>query len=201
MGKSLWICALALTGLLAPSVLKADDITYNIDLTVGSGSIIGTITTNGDTGVLTAADLVGWSLAVNDGTPLLTLQGPTTGNNSDAVIVGSDLSATSTQLLFDFSGSEGSFLIGANSGSSYFCATSYESCSGGDVPPDITLNDLLTGTYTYESESGDVALGTAVPTVAAAEPPSWSLLLAGLGLLGMIEVMRRRKALGLAQAA
>ena len=85
----------------------------------------------------------------------------TGGNNSFADVLGSDLTATATQLLFNHSGTDlGFFQIGADDTSSWFCNSTGISCDGSDVPPDITLDDQLTGTSTYSPETGDQVIGT-----------------------------------------
>ena len=49
---------------LAVSVCKADDATYAVNLIFGSGSMVGTITTDGTDGVLNTSDIVSWNLTV-----------------------------------------------------------------------------------------------------------------------------------------
>jgi hypothetical protein len=58
---------LALLSLTAPLAVNAQSITYTVDRTVSAGSIKGTITTDGTTGVLTAANITGWDLDIFDG--------------------------------------------------------------------------------------------------------------------------------------
>ncbi len=80
---------------------------YNVNRAVGPGTLIGTIETNGATGVLASADIIDWNLTVDaDGIPATSgqLLGPISGNNSSITALdGSPLTATPTALFFDFS--------------------------------------------------------------------------------------------------
>ncbi len=80
---------------------------YSVSLVYTDGvSATGTITTNGNTGVLTAGDIVDWNLVLNDfNPPTFGLEGPLSGDNSGVLVTGSDLTATSTGLFFNFDSS------------------------------------------------------------------------------------------------
>jgi hypothetical protein len=82
----------------------ASNITYYVDQTVGVGNVTGFIVTDGTIGVLGASDIVNWNLLLNDGSTIFDLLGPLSGSNSQFGDSGSDLSASTTQMLFDFSG-------------------------------------------------------------------------------------------------
>jgi len=74
-------------------------ITYTFDLPVGSvGHIGGTLTTNGDLGTLDQSDILSWNFnVVGDGaTDTLT------DANSGVELLGTGLTATDTELSFDF---------------------------------------------------------------------------------------------------
>jgi hypothetical protein len=83
--------------------------TYSVDRVVGPGRISGTIQTNGNTGVLSAADIIDWNLTIDaDGDSATTgqLLGPLSGANSTVTLLfGSALTATPQGIFFDFSGS------------------------------------------------------------------------------------------------
>ena len=80
----------------------AEAAVFNLNRTIGGGSVVGTVTTDGTLGVLAQGNITDWSLALNDGSNTFTLLGPSSGNNSRLVVVGTALSATATQLMFDF---------------------------------------------------------------------------------------------------
>jgi hypothetical protein len=55
---------------------------YNVGQTVGSGTVTGSITTDGTIGVLSSNNILDWNLVVNDGTNTVNLFGPLSGSNS-----------------------------------------------------------------------------------------------------------------------
>ena len=66
-------------------------ITYNVNLPFGgTGSLVGTITTDGTIGVLSSSNILSWNLTLNDGSKI-TIQTPSTSTSN---WVGRDLSAT-----------------------------------------------------------------------------------------------------------
>lgn len=76
--------------------------TYVGNRLVGTGSADILITTDGTIGTLAAGDIIDWRITVKNGGDSYTLLGPLAGNNSALGLVGSGLSATSTDLLFNF---------------------------------------------------------------------------------------------------
>ena len=90
-----------LLSLLVPLSLNAMSITYDINRTVGSGSVVGTITTDGTLGTIGEASIVGFSLLLNDGIDSATISSATGAivNTTGT----SELSASSTELIYDFS--------------------------------------------------------------------------------------------------
>jgi len=153
-----------------------NNITYNVNLTFGSGSAVGTITTDGTIGVLTPTNIVNWNLTLNDGTKTGVL------TPSNTTISGSGLSATATTLLFDYStwGTQ----LGFSSSAGVLCFTDYTNCFPGGtglgtwsvsgdnlysfanasgVQPIATGGAPAThGTSTYVA-TGSVAAGTVIP--------------------------------------
>jgi len=83
-------CALALSvGAARASVV------YGVDLSVGAGSVTGTITTDGTTGTLSSGNITAWNLKLSDGSNTFVLQ-PSV--NDTALIFGTQTSATATGL-------------------------------------------------------------------------------------------------------
>jgi hypothetical protein len=186
----MWLITLALAATLVPTVAKADT-TYAVDETVGIGVVTGSITTNGTIGTLDSADIVNWNLVLNDGTnPTFDLEGPTSGNNSLIFMDGSDLTATATQLLFDFGGTDGGrftfFIIGGPD----ICYSTIVDCTG--TPVGVSLDTLTPNTHYVFTALSDTEAIAAVPgVVSTPEPSTIVLLLAGISLL---IVMRKRLA-------
>ena len=144
-------------------VSPPNPITYYINQQVGAGGVTGFIVTDGKTGVLTLADIVDWSLLLNNGESEFDLLGPLSGANSGAV-VGPDLSATPSQLLFNFSGA--SYLSFQNpsqqSGLSTLCfETSAVQCgfSGNGIVLQVGDQFESPGAQ-FTSETGTVVIAT-----------------------------------------
>ena len=76
---------------------------YEINLSVGAGSVTGVIETNGVNGELSPADLVDWNLLINNGERSFNLFGPLSGNNSQGLVSGPGFTASPTGLFLDFS--------------------------------------------------------------------------------------------------
>jgi len=194
MRKSLWLMALAVGALCAPTALRAGDITYTVDETVGGGSVTGFITTDGTIGTLGTSDIVNWNLVLNDGTnPTFDLN----GTNSQEQVIGSDLTATATQLLFNFGGTDGGnfdiespFLPFGNGPVICYEANSQFCQNGTPVPPG---NSIVLETLSPETDFVYTAglTGTqAIGSVATPEPGS--LMLLGTGLISFAGLRRRK---------
>jgi hypothetical protein len=142
----------------APTVAKAD-VAYAVDETVGAGSATGFITTNGTIGTLDSADILDWNLTLNDGThPPVDLEGPASGNNSLVFLIGSDLTATPTQLLFDFGAADGGRLQFYVSGGPIICYSTIVDCTG--TPVGISLDTLTPDTdFVYTA----LSISSAIP--------------------------------------
>jgi PEP-CTERM motif len=193
MKKALFLGAVA-AALTMASVGSAEAaIVYNINEQVGTGSIGGTITTDGTTGTLQVTNITSWNLLVSDGINSFDLN---PGNSGDQVI-GSILTANTTQLLFNFGAGAGTFFLpqylffqsplGANA--PYACFT--DSSTGACFHSSSIQLDPLAGTNSPTNPavqlSGEQVIGvTAVP-----EPATWTMLILGMGGLGA--AMRRRR--------
>jgi PEP-CTERM motif len=190
-GRSLTLVLLAL-GAVPPC--SATAITYYVNQTVGAGSATGFIETEGTIGVLDQADIFDWNLLLNDGATTFDLLGPRSGSNSQLEIDGSDLSATTTQLLFDFSGTDsGFFLIQSpttGNGNPGICLeTATANCEGPSAGVAVwTTNlNLDPAPPQFTDMSGLEVIGLAGPNVP--EPSALVLLGTGIALLGF----RRRR--------
>ena len=74
------------------------DIVYNVNLQVGTGSVTGTITTDGFIGSLVFGNITDWNLTLKEGF----LQSTLNPGNSGDFLAGPGLVASSTGLFFDF---------------------------------------------------------------------------------------------------
>ena len=169
---------------------NAAPIMYSVNQTLGAGSAVGTITTDGTIGTLASADIVAWSLTLNDGTNTVLVQNG--ANNSYAVITGGALTATSTDLFFNFSGPSSDFSIatpGANPAVwGQLCYTNFSNCWG---PAGVGVYNVGgDGQSVYISQAGSHVIATGGTSVVP-EPATLTLL--GLGLAGL-GFARRKKA-------
>jgi hypothetical protein len=154
--------ALALPTVVAA---QAPGTTYIVNQSIGNGSVVGQIVTDGRVGVLSASDIVSWNLNLNGvgASAVLT----STGGTSTVLFSGSDLTGTNTGLYFNFSGTDGGYLgiQGSQqiySGNKYICEnTSWSGCKPGA--------SVVPGSYTdptaqFAAESGTQELGAVGPS-------------------------------------
>ncbi len=176
---------------LACTAKANTNITYTLNDTVGFGAVTGTITTNGTLGTLATADIIDWNLMLTNGFgTTLDLTGPSAITPIEGVqVLGLGLTATSTNLSYDFNGT-GYFLIqenGLGNGGTYFCEAGFSqaTCFAGgesDFPGfAFSLNQQ------FQSRSGDISIGTSAGIASTVPEPSSVFLLSapvlGLGLL------------------
>jgi len=183
------LSAVLLVVLFASVLSFTSPITYTVNRTIGTGSVTGFIETDGTLAVLSPSNIVNWSLTLFAPTSSPTtydLFGPLSGNNSSVYISGSDTTASSTQLLFNFSGTDFGYLlfqygVGIHDGNHYYCAATFSGiCLQGEtVSPQYYTNGQNAG------RSGSVVIGTAFP-----EPSSLALL--GSGVLAAVGALRRK---------
>jgi hypothetical protein len=147
---------------LGAGACDAGDITYKINQPVGAGAVVGTIVTDGATGVLAKKDIVSWNLSVTGVGASTNL---TSAGGSAVVYEGGDLTATPTKLKFNFSGSDSGFLLfqatspGLFSGARYYCdnTTNFTCAAGASVVPE-SISDP---SHIFQPESGDQVIGVA----------------------------------------
>ncbi|MGA2233537.1 MAG: hypothetical protein ABSH22_21740, partial [Tepidisphaeraceae bacterium] len=114
------VCGLALAG-----EAKAGTV-YDVNLALGAGGIIGSITTDGHSGVIGASDIRAWNLigTGNGGSTIHVVNGSSNfdlGNNTavfNPTVGTPDLTADSQHIYFNFSATDGGYL-GFQNGSLY----------------------------------------------------------------------------------
>jgi hypothetical protein len=193
--KTNFLGAVATLALLSSAYpCTAAVITYEVSRTIGAGSVTGFIETDGTIGVLNTSNILDWNLKLNNGTNTFDLLGPLSGSNSAEQVVGADLSATATQLLFDFSGGDGYMILQAPtlfSGFNFWCAQGGTSIQCSNEPPGGTeiVNVFPAAANQFTDLSGTIALGTTgVP-----EPASWALLILGFAGVGFAGYRRSKE--------
>ena len=149
-------------------------IVYVVNDTTGTLSVTGTITTDGVIGVVHAADITGFSLNLT-GAPTTLTQA-----NSSWNLTGTALTATSTQLLFNFNDnvSGADFLVNGMTAASEIFDNYFD-----------TQVLIVGSTFEVSPRTGNdvIAAVAAVP-----EPSTWAMLI--LGFVGIGFMAYRRKA-------
>jgi hypothetical protein len=169
----------------------------NLGPDAGTGTITGTITTDGKLGILSAADVVNWNLELTTQTP----SGATTYDlaytSPGVEVSGQSLTATATALMFDFSGPAGDlFLLQTslnNNGLNYYCvATSTGTCFAGitDAPQSVwdgtgVVDQTVSGNQIIAIASSNEINPTPLPA-------TWTLMLGALGAIASL-LYRRKK--------
>jgi len=182
--RSVALSILVTAVMVSPSLLRADNITYNVDQTVGAGSVTGTITTDGTIGVLNAGgvidgpvgfagNLVGVNLILSDGTNTAPLSG------GIFTSLGGDLIASANDLSFDFGAPDGGGLALYSGYSNYSQLCFSTSCGGISI-----YNVGLDGQTVATSETGTQVIGTV--------PDASGLSLAGITALGILGAFRKK---------
>jgi PEP-CTERM motif len=189
--------ALALAAaVMGANVCNAGSVTYNVNLTIGTGSATGDIVTDGTIGSLTDANIVDWNLEVNEnnGTGTIDLVPGNSGLFDHTTV----LSATATQLVYDFSGSGLNFFYFVNTNSPPQYVVCFQGSANQCAGPTSGAGEALTYVNDvnndnpppqFTSLSGPQAIAT---TAAVPEAETYAMMLVGLGLVGL--AARRRSA-------
>lgn len=189
------LAAALLAGVAAAQPAAA--IVYDVNIVFGpSASVTGFIETDGTIGTIAAANIVDWTITLTS--PNLASGSPFTfshaGNRTE--ISGANVSATATDLLYDFaSPTYGYFILQDNlSTGNWLCIINDTGCYGGTgaqigwAPGGVNAEFLPgTGSYSFAAVSEAVAV-----------PEPGILALLGLGLVGM-GFARRNSAFGFAR--
>ena len=203
MRKSYLLAAVAAISLSALPAMAAT-IVYNVNQTIGSGSVTGTITTNGTIGILTKPDITAFNLH-------LTGSGGVTfdlDNSSAGVLVGNisdpfnpnagnqDLTADGTNIYFNFDGTDGGYFGFQQvfySGQHYWCNASqgqgFDCLVGKSVAP---VNFFDPSFQNVSATGNQIIASTGVIGGGVPEPAAWGMMLLGFGVMG--SAMRRRVA-------
>lgn len=168
--------AVAVMGLVLTVGVCRADITYDVNLAIGGDTLTGTIVTDGNLGVLGSGDIVSYALTFAGPEPGTDPNGPMNAN-----VTGNALSATASQLLFNFDASGFVYLSDVNNDIPRFvaCGPGYTQFCGG-----VGLGD---GGSQFTAESGTQVIGTA-----GTIPEPSSVLPIGIGVLALAGLRRRK---------
>ena len=167
--------ALAIGTVMASS---ASATTYNGTRSFDGATVSLSITTDGVIGVVATADILSWNVGITDTAGTADL----TPANSQQANFGTDLTATATQLLFNFSGGTGPFIfeetrIGDDG--PFYCVNSVGFCWGAGAPAEGASTQFGETPTDFVFQSGIQVLAVSATPL----PSTWTMLIAGfLGL-------------------
>lgn len=178
--------SICLTLALASAAVAAP-ITYSVSRTIGAGTVAGTIETDGTIGTLAGGNILNWSITLTS--PTLNGGSTDTFSGVGAILVGSGLVGSLTDLVFDFSAFASGFaLAGGSFGNGWCMASAGIACDGESTPAESIFYSNGGGPAETEARSGRVSIATA-----SAVPVPATLALVGAALLGAAGATRRRK--------
>lgn len=194
---------LFVASLLALGAGNAQAITYVGTRTVGDSIAQLSITTDDTIGTLARGNVYSWSITVTNGARTATIwfDGDSEDGNSRLDFSGSALSATATDLKFNFDAAANSYLAFAINdastpieayGSLWSVQTSGATTSFLRPEEVIRLGFVDSNPiYRNENRSGLVTLASIGGAGAVPEPATWAMMLAGFGMAGA--ALRRRR--------
>jgi hypothetical protein len=181
---------------LAFAATASQAATYVSSRTIGTSTANLSITTDDTLGTLIADNILDWSVVLTIGADTVSLFGPNSGDNSVMYFRGSALSATATNLVFDFT-VPGQNYLGFQStmgDRSVYCIQTVN-CFDQTPGEIVSLGNTFTN-FARVTRSGSVAFAS---TASVPEAATWAMLVAGFGVMGA--AMRRRRAVSTTIAA
>lgn len=181
--NKLLLAASAVATLAASSAASAA--VYVGSHTVGGGSLQLSITTDDTIGVLTAGNITDWTFTMANGGGTVTLN---SGNSTNTYFSGTALSATATDLFFDFGGTGHIQWDNFGPGNDAFCMDTPGAAFTCTASPP-SMNIYVNGTLDFSQPQGSYVLGSVAGAIP--EPGTWAMLI--LGFLGIGSAMRRSR--------
>ena len=190
------LCVLASSWCM--STIANAAIIYNVDRIIDAGTVTGSIETDGALGVLAEANITGWTLTLtapnlDGGSPDVIFLGSVLGSH---LISGAGLTATTTQLLFDFGLAGQHFLLisGNDTTQNFWCLeTANASCTGNGIGEHMGWPAGEVGGAQAAAQSV-VHTGNIVIAEVQSVPVPAAIWLFGSGLLGLVGMARQKKA-------
>ena len=150
----------------------------------------GTVTTDGNTGILSTSDIVGFNITLTAGGLMTNLSYPLTGGFYGTGPGTTAFTATAQGLFFDFSAPDvaGSAQFLAFDASNYLCFNAAAgNCSG--QPSSIATS--VSNVQLNFPQTGNIEIATSVSAVPL--PSTWGMMLMGLIGLGFIAYRQKSK--------
>ena len=166
--------------------------TYDGTLTIDGLTSTYSITTDGTLGALTGSNIASWGVTMSSTAGVVTF----TNGPGSLVFSGSSLSATTTDLLFNYGVSGVNYLI--------FCSFNCRHFLDFETNDGFADNAAMrfdNGTIVRVGQTSIQSIASRPGTIGAVpEPGTWAMMLLGFGAIGF-SMRRRRKAVGTAQLA
>jgi len=189
-------------GLALAGEAKAN-IIYDVNLTVGGGGVVGTVTTDGTFGVLIASEILAWNFTItgNGGATFNLVSGTSgveVGNITDPFNPNAgtpDLTADANHIYFNFDATDGGYLGFQTSplyeGENYWACGAFN--NNFDVAQGLSVVPVLYSdpSSIYEAESGDQIIASAATATASVPDLAGTMPLLGLSL-GALAALGRR---------
>lgn len=172
---------------------------YTATRSIGTGSANISITTDQTIGVLTAANVIDWTIAMTDGPDSFTLRGPlSAGTNSQVLVVGTAFTATANDLMFNFNAG-GTQTAGFQSpfiGSGKYLYAAQTNDAFDNAGPAEAIDPRPNFSFTKSVRSGNFVIASVANAPANPVPAPAGLLLGltGLPIFGVVARLRRRNA-------
>ena len=164
---------------------------YDVNRTIGAGTVTGFLETDGTIGALSNANLVGGEIIMS--APNIAASPVTAlfGEDLFEIFAGS-ITATATQLLFNFSNDLNSFLVSDNGGTdptlvSWCLVGALVTCTISTSNIEMLRDGVTETAFQQASRAGDVAIAT----LRLPEPAAITLL--GFGIAGLLLAARRER--------
>jgi hypothetical protein len=173
---------------------------YNVSDTTGTLTVSGTITTDGNTGLLVAGDILNWDMTVCCSAKYPTPSGggklSPSANLGSIYFFGDALSATPTSLIFNFSSTTPAGFSFTDLETTV-TASWLKNFDGSLIGLVLDLNDTLRYELTeISTRSGSQIIATSLSPIPL--PAALPLFATGLGALGLLGWRRKRKAAAIA---
>ena len=185
---------IAVGGMAAALFLSSQALaqTYNGTLNIDGLNSTYSITTDGTLGALTGGNISSWAVNMSSSAGVVTF----TNGPGSIVFSGSALSATSTDLLFDYGVSGVNYLIFCSFNCRHFL--DFETNDGF---PDSAAMRFDNGAVVRVAQTGIQSIASRPGTIGAVpEPSTWAMMLLGFGGVG-VALRRRRRSTVIAQLA
>ena len=168
------------------ATIPAQATVYTGNHVIDTATVSVSLTTDGTTGVLSMANITGWSFTLTNPGGTVTLDN---SNSNFTYLSGSAFQATATDIVFDYNAvghmQWDNFGLAGDDALCFDTPGAAFTCIGN--PPAETV--VVNGAFSHGPRSGRFVLGNAV---AVPEPATWAMMIGGFAMAGMAARRRTR---------